>query len=121
MRKPPSPASQPSRRSGWLPGLVLGAVNAFALLETGVIGLVLTVLSLLLIAWKGPRLVAAAGFVTGAGGLWTLLFARVMLSCTFANGCDAGNIDVWVAVAAVILAVGISATMLAVRRSRRPT
>jgi hypothetical protein len=108
-------------RSGWLSGIVLGAANGFALLELGVIGLGFTILSLLLIAWKGPRLIAAAGLVTGAGGVWTLLFGRVMLSCTPSEGCDAEGIGSWVAIAIAILAIGLVASFAAVRQSaRRP-
>jgi hypothetical protein len=107
-----------SARSGWLPGLVLGAVDAFALLETGVIGLGITVLTVALLAWKGPRFIATAGLVTGLGAVWTLLFGRVLLSCTPAESCDARGIGAWVMVAAAILAVGVGGSIVAVRRAR---
>ena len=117
MTKEPS-ANRTGPWSGWLAGLVLGAISGFALLELGVIGLAIASLSLLLIAWTGPRLPATTGLVTGAGGVWTLLFGRVMLSCTPAESCDARGIEQWVAVAAMILAVGLAATVLTWRKSR---
>ena len=75
-------------------------------------------LSAALIVWKGPRLLATAGLVTGLGAVWTLLFGRVLVTCTPADGCDARGIGGWVAVAAVILAVGITGSIVAVRRDR---
>jgi len=115
---------QPSAWSAWVAGLVLGAVSAFALLALGVVGIVLTIVSVLLIAWKGPRLLAMAGLVTGAGVTWTLLFARVMLSCasenaTAAGSCEAGDIGLWVATGAAITLFGLVLSLVAARRSRR--
>jgi hypothetical protein len=106
-----------------LSGLVLGACDGLALLETGAMGLVLTALSLLLIAWKGPRLLATSGLVTGAGVTWTLLFTRVMLSCASENAaaagsCDAGDIRLWVAIGGAIALAGLGLSLVAARRSR---
>lgn len=115
---------RPSFGSGWLPGLFLGALNGIALLSLGTVGLPLLAVTLLLIAWKGPRLVASAGLLTGAGLIWTVLFARLGLSCLFADplageGCSASGIAPWVGVAAMTFVSGLAASVVAFRRARR--
>lgn len=115
---------QPSFGSGWLPGLFLGALNGIALLSLGTIGLPFLAVTLLLIAWKGPRFVASAGLLTGAGLIWTVLFARLGLSCLFADplpgeDCSASGVAPWVAVAGVTFASGLAASAVAFRRARR--
>jgi hypothetical protein len=119
--------SRPKQRggwNGWLPGFVLGVIDGFGLLELGFVGLVFSVLSVLLIAWKGPRLMAIAGLASGAGAVWTILLSGVMLRCAAENAvpgqsCQAGDIGSWVAVAIAILVVGLAASLILARRSAR--
>jgi hypothetical protein len=118
-----SPTPRSAFGSNWLAGLVLGAVNGTALLSLGMLILPLLLASLLLIAWKGPRLIAGAGFLTGAGLLWTVLFLRVALTCggpldTGAGTCVAGDLGGWIAGAAAILVVGLLVSAAAFRRLR---
>lgn len=117
----PKPATSPS--SGWLPGLVLGVIDGIALLEIGTVGLALAVATLALVAWKGPRFLALAGFLTGAGLIWTVLFARVGLACLFdaqlpGEDCSAPLIGPWTAIAAVTFVTGLATSALALRRRR---
>lgn len=114
---------QTSPMSGWLIGLFFGAIDAILLFELGFIGLLLTLAFLGLAAWKGPRLAAASGLVTGVGLVWTLLFANTIVSCAAANarpgeGCDVDGIGPWVGVAVGVLVLGALGTMIEVRRRR---
>jgi hypothetical protein len=103
--------------------LFLGAIDSIMLLELGVIGMAFTLVCLALIAWKGPRLAATAGLVTGLGVIGTILFAMVAARCAVENatpgsGCDAGDIWTWIAVAVGVLALGVAGTVQAARRLR---
>jgi hypothetical protein len=103
---------------------MLGAINGIALVSLGRLGLPLLALTLLLIAWKGPRLVASAGLLTGAGLIWTVAFARLGLSCVLrqplpGEDCGASGIGPWVAVSAATFVSGLVASMVAFRRARR--
>lgn len=93
------------RRTAWLAGTLLGVVNAFGVFYLAVAGMILALLGVAVIAWKGPRLPAFAGLVTGVGFTWTMLF---------------GNADNdlirWAGAAEAILAVGLLATIVAARR-----
>ena len=116
-------ADRTSPMSAWLIGLFFGAIDAVMLLELGYIGVGFTLVFVGLIVWKGPRLPAAAGLITGLGLFWTLAFARVIVECAVENatpgrGCEAGDIGSWVAVAAGITLVGAIATVVAARRLR---
>lgn len=117
-------APRPDLQSGWLSGLVLGFLSGIALMSFGAFGLALLAASVLLIAWQGPRLVATAGLLAGAGLLWTVLFLKVALSCAATNAtsgerCDPGSIWSWAAVAAAIFMAGLFGSSLAFRWSRR--
>jgi hypothetical protein len=70
------------RGSTWLAGLVLGFVCGLLLLE-GFLGILFLAASLGLIAWKGPRLLAGAGLLTGLGLVWAVLFTNVAINCAF--------------------------------------
>ncbi len=114
----------PGLVAGWLPGLVLGTLNAFLLLELGWMAPAFLAATVLLILWKGPRLGAFAGLLTGAGLIWTVLFSRVGLSCAFAaqlpgEDCQAPGIVPWILVSVVTLALGVATSAIALRRSRR--
>ena len=109
--------------SPWLAGLVLGAVNGLTVLSLGTLMLPLLVASALLIAGKGPRLIAAAGFLTGAGLIWSVLFIRVALTCggPFDPGlstCVTDDLSGWIAGAAFVFAIGLVGSALAFRRLR---
>jgi hypothetical protein len=111
------------RAGAWISGLVLGVVSGLTLITFGVPGAVFAALSLGLIAWKGPRRLAAAGFLMGVGMIWSVLFARVGLDCTVflgpGEGCELGSIWGWVAVSVAFFAGGIVASALALQRTRR--
>jgi hypothetical protein len=99
--------------SGWLSGLVLGAITgltsvSFAL---GILAPALLVLSILLILWKGPRLIAGAGYLTGFGLAWTVLITNATLTClTIDRGpgrwCEPGDGVLGFLVAGVVLFLG---------------
>src|SRR5688500_8834831 len=90
-----------SPAGGWLSGLVLGVASGFLVIELGVIGLTVLALAVLLIAWKGPRLLAAGGLASGFGVLWMVLFVRVQLTCgpgaLFPDaGCASDDLSPWI-------------------------
>jgi len=104
----------------WAPGALLGAVGGVFLLTGGVFGLAFVAIALGLIAWKGPRLAALAGFTTGFGAAWLALFLRTDLSCAAMNAssggtCVAGDLSAWYAAAGILVAVGLALSVLAVR------
>ena len=111
----------------WLAGLMLGALFgvtsiSFAL---GIVAVPILLASLVLIGWKGPRVIAGAGFVTGTGLVWTLLLARVALTCggpldSGANGsCVAGDLTGWMSLAVATLAGGLALSIAAFMRQHR--
>ena len=55
------------RVGAWLSGLILGVVSGLTLVMLGTIGLIIALLSLALIVWKGPRALAAGGLLMGLG------------------------------------------------------
>jgi len=106
----------------WLSGLVLGAVGGIGVLEVGLLGLGFLVVALGLIAWKGPRILAAAGLATGFGLIWTLLFLRVQWTCAPGaplpeTGCVSEDLTPWIAGSAVIFVAGLVASAAAFRRA----
>ena len=109
--------------SAWLIGLFFGAIDSILLFELGFIGMLFTLAFVGLIAWKGPRLPAAAGLVTCVGLVWMMLFANTMVDCAIENatrgsGCDTTGIGLWVAAAAGLLLLGVVGTAVAARRLR---
>ena len=107
----------------WLAFAVLGVATAVVLLEFPGGGVLLIVAALVGIALRPPRGAATAGLVTGLGGTWTALFVRVKVSCDAFNaqpgqGCESPGIEGWIAGSAVVLAVGLLASLLAYRRRR---
>jgi hypothetical protein len=116
-----APVPETSPAGGWLSGLVLGVASAFMLIELGVIGLTFLALAALLIAWKGPRLLAASGLVTGLGLIWTVLFTRVQITCGPGalfpeSGCSSDDISRWILGSAGVFAVGLLLSAWALRR-----
>jgi hypothetical protein len=91
-------------------------------LELGVLGVGFLAVALGLIAWKGPRVLAAAGLATGLGLIWTVLFLRVQLTCGPGaalpeTGCVSEDLSPWIAGSGVIFVAGLIASAVALRRS----
>ena len=111
------------RAGAWLSGLVLGVVSGLMLVTWGAMGLIFALLSLALIIWKGPRMLAAGGLLMGIGLIWSVLFARVGLDCTVfldpGEGCELGSIGSWVAVSVAFFVGGILASAFALQRTKR--
>ena len=113
------------RRPGaWLAGLVLGVISGLMLLELGALGVPFVLASLGLILWKGPRQLAGAGLLSGFGLILFVLFARVALTCggPFDPGtstCVAPDLTGWIVAGAVIFAVGLIASAIALQRTHR--
>lgn len=112
------------RRAGaWLAGLVLGAVSGLGVLVAGIMGVIILVAAILLIVIHGPRRLAAAGLVTGLGLIWTVLFARVALTCggpmdPRLGTCSGGDLSGWIAASVTLFSVGLVASALALQRTR---
>ena len=109
--------------AGWLSGLVLGALAGLTSISfvLGVIGLPIIVTSLALIAWKGPRLLAGAGFLTGWGLLWTVAIVQSTVAClTFERGpgrwCEPADTGAWLVAGIVMFALGLAASAFAFAR-----
>jgi len=113
-----------SSSAAWLSGLVLGAVGGVGVLELGLLGVGFLVVALGLIAWKGPRMLAAAGLATGFGLIWTVLFLRVQLTCgpgapLAEDGCVSEDLSAWIAGSGVVFVAGLVASAAAFRRWTR--
>lgn len=117
------PDARTNRWMGWLAALILGLVMGIAMLETGVIGLALSLLALGLIFWKGPRLLGFAGFICGFGGIWALLFWNVVARCDAAQlppgeMCASGVTAGYLVGSIVALVLGVGLTVADIRRRR---
>lgn len=116
--------SSTSPASAWLSGLVLGVACGFLVIELGVVGLAFLALAVFLIVWKGPRMLAFGGLLTGFGCLWAVLFARVALTCGadafFPDaGCATEDLTSWIAGSAAIFVLGLGLSAVALRRMPR--
>lgn len=108
----------------WLTGLALGGLIgvtsiSFAL---GILAIPILVASVALIAWKGPRLIAGAGLVTGWGLLWTVAIVQSTLSClTIDRGpgrwCEPADMGPWLAIGIGLFIAGLAGSAFALRRS----
>jgi hypothetical protein len=110
-------------RTAWIAFLILGVLDTVLLLEFPPAGLLLLVLAIVGTLWRPPRGAALAGLVTGIGGTWTGLMVRVKVSCEAFNavpgqGCEAPDIDGWIAIGGAILAIGMVVTLGVVLRGR---
>ena len=99
----------------WFAGLVLGIATGMALLVAGLIGIAVLVVGIVLLATYGPRMHSIAGFLTGFGLVWTILFVNVKMTCATLGAlpgetCRSGNTDLWLIASFVILAVGLLVT-----------
>jgi hypothetical protein len=111
-----------NRWTGWLVSLILGIVMGVAMLETGVIGVALSLIALGLISWKGPRLLGFAGFICGFAGTWALLFWIVVARCDPArlsagNMCSAGVTAGYLIGSVIALVLGVGLTFAGLRRA----
>ena len=112
------------RPGAWLAGLVLGFAGGLVLLELGFFGLVFVLASIGLILWKGPRLLAGSGLLTGLGLVSTVLFARVALTCggpldPGLSECFAPDLTGWLVGSAAVFVLGLVASAFALRRTTR--
>ena len=110
--------------AAWLAALGLGAVCGLVLASFGMPGLTLTAAAVLLIAWKGPRVVAVAGLVTGGGLLWSAALARLGLTCgpaaLFPDAmCQTDDVAPWFVGSLAVFIVGLVASAFAFARTRR--
>lgn len=118
---------RPTRTSTpWLAGLMLGVVVGLTTISfaLGILGIPILVGSLILIVWKGPRMIAFTGLVTGVGLVWLFLFGRLALTCGGPldldpnTTCGAGDLTGAIVVSAVVLALGLAGSAFAFRRAR---
>jgi hypothetical protein len=107
-----------SPRSGWIPGLVVGAAG-------GMLSLVFPTVGWLIVAgFAVPALVGATrvaalgGLLTGIGAIWLALLGRVALQCRGDEGCQAPNQESWLVAAALMLGIGLALRLATVARSR---
>jgi hypothetical protein len=107
----------------WLSGLVLGTLAGLTSISfvLGLLGLPIIVVSILLIAWKGPRLIAGAGFLTGWGLLWSVAITQSTVAClTFERGpgrwCEPGDVGPWLVAGIVMFVIGLLGSAAALRR-----
>jgi hypothetical protein len=110
-------------RRHWLAFAVLGALDTVVLLEFPIAGLLIAALSVAGLALRGPRAPSIAGLLTGVGAMWLALMLRVKVSCDAFNeaagqSCEAPGIEGWILAGLVILAIGASASVAVVLRSR---
>ena len=94
------------------------------MLVAGFAGVVILVAAVLLILINGPRRLAGAGLMTGFGLIWTVLLARVALTCggpldPGVSTCGAGDLSVWIAGSVALFVVGLVASALALQRTQR--
>jgi len=113
-----------SPAGGWLAGLVLGAASGFLVAELGVLGTAFLAASIALIAWKGPRLLAIGGLLTGFGALWTVLFVRITATCgpdAFLpdEGCATEDLTQWIAGSGAAFVTGLLLSSFVLWRSRQ--
>jgi hypothetical protein len=113
-------------RTAWLAFAMLGVLDTLLLLEFPPAGLLLLVLAIAGMVRRRPRDAALAGLLTGIGGTWTGLMVRVKVSCEAfdavpGQGCEAPDIDGWIAIGGAILAIGVLVTLrLVLRQAARP-
>jgi hypothetical protein len=105
---------------------VLGALVGLTTISfaLGVLGPFFLLASLVLIAWKGPRLLAGAGFLTGWGLLWTVAITQSTVAClTFERGpgrwCEPADVGPWLVAGIVMFVLGLLGSAFAFARLRR--
>jgi hypothetical protein len=103
------------RRRRWWIGLVTGVAGGAGTLLAGSIGGVLGIVAILLAVAETPRGGAVGGVLVGLGAAWLVLFGRAVVGCR--EDCVAPDLAPWLAIAVVLLALGI---VVSVRARRGP-
>jgi hypothetical protein len=125
MTRTDRPRTSPA--GAWLAGVLLGVLTGLTTISfvLGLLGLPILAVSVALILWKGPRLLAGAGFFTGWGLLCTVAITQSTIAClTFERGpgrwCEpAENVGPWIVTGVVAFVVGLGMSALALRRRAR--
>lgn len=105
-------------RSGrsWLIGLLVGAVAGFAIVEGGVLGLlVLLLLGIWAAAGPHPAL-AIGGLFVGIGAGISALTLRAQAACDPAS-CVGPDLTLWYAFFGGLIVVGLALTVVGIRRA----
>jgi hypothetical protein len=111
-------AATPADRERWLTwfiGLVIGLSTGTLLLTIGVVGLAVLVLAIVVLVRGGPRRYGVAGFLTGFGLVWTVLFVNVKMNCATLGAlpgetCTTSGTNLWLVGSVIILFVGLLVT-----------
>jgi hypothetical protein len=118
-------AKRTSLWGSWLAGLVLGAISGLVSISfvLGVLAVPFLLAAIGLILWKGPRLLAGAGLLTGHGLLWLVLLLRVQLACgpgalLAEDSCQSDDLIGWISIAAVLFLGGLIGSALALTRTK---
>ncbi len=104
-------------RATWLFGAVAGATAGLGTALAGTLPALVAILSLMWAVTRPQRLAALSGVLIGFGGVWLALLSNVAVRCQ--AGCAAPGIGGWIAIAAVMSALGLAAGALAVKPSPR--
>ncbi len=112
-------------RSNWLAGVVVGVAAGVLTLTFPTLGWLVVLAFLLGLIRAAPRLPAVGGLFFGLGTAWLVVLVRSNLECQAFDAapgqeCGSPDIGVWLAAGAVLLAIGILATVVAVSRARSP-
>ena len=100
----------------WLLGLLVGAVAGVAIVEGGVLGLLVV---LLLAIWGGGRphpALAIGGLLVGAGAGIVALTLRAQAACDPAS-CVAPDLALWFAFFSGLIVLGLALTVIGLRRA----
>jgi len=112
-------------RSNWLAGVVVGVAAGVLSLFFPTLGWLIAVAFLVGLIRATPRLPAIGGLFLGFGAAWLLILVRSHLDCQAFNAapnqeCGEPDIGQWLAVAGVILAIGVAFTVVSrIRDGRR--
>lgn len=96
----------------WFTGLVIGLVFGLATLIGGTMMAILGLVATGLLSLRPGRTAAIGGVLTGLGACWLALFASARARC--GPGCSGPDLSLWIAAGAVMLAVGLGLSALAV-------
>jgi len=117
---PRSRELRPSPARRWWLGLTVGLIVGVGVLIAGTLVALIGFAAVILLAMEPPRDAPVGGLLSGFGGAWLALFARVQLTC--GDGCGPTDLVPWIAFAAAMLLIGIVLTGRVVRaRPRQPT
>lgn len=110
--------------SNWLAGVVVGVVAGVLSLLFPTLGWIIVVAFLVGLIRAAPRLPALGGLFFGYGAAWLVVLVRSHVDCqTFDAApnqeCGDPEIGSWLAVAGVLLALGLLMTVVAWTRASR--